>query len=241
MALVISHHKCMGRRNFGRSPATLARIDAAGRRQPVSFDVYPYVAGSTVLLPELVDQAARIVVTWSEPFPDMAGRDLAAIAAGWGVAPREALLRLRPGGGIYFMMDEADVERIMAHPQAMFGSDGLPHDRFPHPRLWGTFPRVLGHYVRERRLFSLEDAIHRMTGLSAARFRLVDRGAIRPGAFADLVLFDPGTIADAATFEAPTLPSRGIDAVLVNGEAVLQAGRPTGARPGRVLRRAAAW
>jgi N-acyl-D-amino-acid deacylase len=238
VALIISHHKCMGKPNFGRSPATLARIEAARQRQPVSLDVYPYVAGSTVLLPELVDQAARILVTWSEPYPDMAGRDLARIAEDWGMAPRDALLRLRPGGGIYFMMDDADVERIMAYPQAMIGSDGLPHDRFPHPRLWGTFPRVLGHYARDRGLFTLEDAVHRMTGLSAERFGLTARGVIRPGAFADLVLFDPASIADAATFEHPTLPAHGIDAVMVNGVPVLQAGRPTGARPGRILHRA---
>jgi N-acyl-D-amino-acid deacylase len=238
VSLVISHHKCMGQRNFGRSPATLARIEAARQRQPISLDVYPYTAGSTVLLPELVEQAARILVAWSEPYPDLAGRDLAGIAADWGIPPKEALLRLRPGGGIYFMMDEADVERIMAYPQAMIGSDGLPHDRFPHPRLWGTFPRVLGHYARDRGLLTLEEAVRRMTGLSAERFGLAGRGVIRPGAYADLVLFDVNAIADAATFEQPTLPARGIEAVLINGTPVLQAGKPTGARPGRVLRRA---
>ena len=235
--LVISHHKCMGRQNFGRSRQTLAKIEAARTRQKISLDVYPYTAGSTVLLPELVDQASQVLVTWSEPHPDTAGRDLAEIAASWGVTPKEALLRLQPGGGIYFMMDEADVERIMAYPQAMFGSDGLPHDRFPHPRLWGTFPRVLGHYARDRGLLTLEEAVRRMTGLSAERFGLAGRGAVRPGYYADLVLFDAGTIADAATFEQPTLPARGIDAVYVNGVPVLEAGRPTGARPGRVLRR----
>jgi N-acyl-D-amino-acid deacylase len=236
--LVISHHKCMGRQNFGRSVATLARIDAARLRQAVSLDIYPYTAGSTVLLPGLVGQSARILVTWSEPYPDMASRDLAEIAVEWGVGQEEALLRLRPGGGIYFMMDETDVERIMAHPQAMIGSDGLPHDRFPHPRLWGTFPRVLGRYARDRGLFTLEEAVHRMTGLSAERFGLVDRGVIRQGAFADVVLFDPSTIIDAATFEDPTRPAHGIEAVLVNGVPVLQDGQPTGARPGRTLRRA---
>jgi N-acyl-D-amino-acid deacylase len=238
--LVISHHKCMGRPNFGRSRQTLARIEAARTRQQVCVDVYPYTAGSTVLLPELIAQASRIVVSWSTPYPAMAGRDLDAIAAEWGVEPIEAMKRLQPGGGIYFMMDDADVERIMAYPHAMFGSDGLPHDRFPHPRLWGTFPRVLGHYARDRRLFPLEDAIHRMTGMSAERFGLKDRGQIRAGYFADLVLFDPEKIEDAATFEHPTLPARGIDSVYVNGEPVWVAGRSTSARPGRVLRRASA-
>jgi N-acyl-D-amino-acid deacylase len=235
--LVISHHKCMGRPNFGRSLQTLAKIEAARTRQEVCLDVYPYTAGSTVLLPELIEQASRIVVSWSTPHPAMAGRDLSAIAAEWGVTQLDALLRLQPGGGIYFMMEEADVERIMAYPQAMFGSDGLPHDLFPHPRLWGTFPRVLGHYARDRGLFPLEDAVHRMTGLPAERFGLVRRGQIRAGHLADLVLFDPVIIEDAATFEHPTVPARGIDAVYVNGEPVWTAGRSTGARPGRVLRR----
>jgi N-acyl-D-amino-acid deacylase len=236
--LVISHHKCMGQRNFGRSPATLARIERARRRQPVAIDVYPYVAGSTVLLPQLIEQSARILVSWSEPHPELAGRDLADIAAGWGVGTAEAMRRLQPGGGIYFMMDEADVERIMAYPAAMIGSDGLPRDRFPHPRLWGTFPRVLGHYVRERGIFTLAEAVRRMTGLSAERFGLADRGRLRPGAYADLVLFDPAAIADRATFEQPQQPAQGIELVLVNGQPVMRAGQATGARPGRVLRRA---
>jgi N-acyl-D-amino-acid deacylase len=238
--LVISHHKCMGRPNFGRSRATLARIEAARQCQEVCVDVYPYTAGSTVLLPELIDQASRIIVSWSAPHPTMAGRELAEIATEWGVSQREALTHLQPGGGIYFMMDEDDVERIMSYSHAMFGSDGLPHDRFPHPRLWGTFPRVLGHYARDRGLFPLEDAIRRMSGLPAERFGLAERGQINPGYFADLVLFDPATILDAATFEHPTLPARGIDTVFVNGEAVWSNGRSTGARPGRVLRRAQA-
>jgi N-acyl-D-amino-acid deacylase len=237
--LVISHHKCMGRRNFGRSPATLARIEAARRQQQVAIDVYPYVAGSTVLLEQLIEQSARILVSWSDPHPELAGRELADIAALWGVGAAEAMRRLQPGGGIYFMMDEADVERIMAWPDAMIGSDGLPRDRFPHPRLWGTFPRVLGRYVRERGLLTLAEAIRRMTGLSAERFGLADRGRLRPGAFADLVLFDPAAIADRATFEQPQRPSAGLELVLVNGQPVMRDGRATGARPGRVLRRAA--
>ena len=98
---------------------------------------------------------------------------------------------LQPAGAIYFSMDEADVERILAYPETMIGSDGLPHDEFPHPRLWGAFPRVLGHYARQRHLFTLEEAVHRMTGLPADRFRLAGRGRIAPGLAADLVVFDP--------------------------------------------------
>ena len=96
-------------------------------------------------------------------------------------------------------MNEADVQRIMAHHLAMIGSDGLPHDTFPHPRLWGTFPRVLGHYARDLGLFSMEAAVNKMTGHTASVFGMVDRGVVRPGAYADLVLFDPLTVRDTAT------------------------------------------
>jgi N-acyl-D-amino-acid deacylase len=235
--LIISHHKCMGRPNFGRSSRTLALIDRARREQSVGLDVYPYTAGSTELLTALIGQASRVIVTWSRPHPELAGRDLADIAATWGVDEAAAVERLQPAGAIYFMMDETDVQRIMSYPHAMIGSDGLPHDEHPHPRLWGTFPRVLGRYVRELGLLTLEDAVHRMTGLPAAQFGLVDRGVLRPGAFADIVVFDAATVADRATFEAPKNPADGIDLVVVNGEIVYRDGQPTGARPGRVLRR----
>jgi N-acyl-D-amino-acid deacylase len=118
----------------------------------------------------------------------------------------------------------------------MIGSDGLPHDAFPHPRLWGTFPRVLGHYAREVRLFPLEVAVHKMTGLSARRFGLTERGVLRVGAFADLVLFNPQTVIDTANFEAPKTPAAGIDLVLVNGRAVWRGSAATAARPGRAIR-----
>ncbi len=237
--VVISHHKCTGRRNFGRSVETLARIDAARARQEVGLDVYPYTAGSTVLLPDMIEDCDRIMVTWSEPHPECAGRDLAAVAVDWDCDLLAAVRRLQPAGAIYFKMDEADVRRILAYPHTMVGSDGLPLDAHPHPRLWGTFARVLGHYVREVGLLTLEDAVHRMTGLPAARFGLKDRGVIRAGAAADLVLFDPETVIDRATFEDPLRPAAGIDLVLVNGQAVLSEGRQTGARPGRLLRRGA--
>ena len=235
--VVISHHKCAGRGNFGRSRETLALIDKARETQSVGLDVYPYTAGSTVLLPDMVEHAERVIVTWSEPHPEAAGRDLAEVAAELGLDPVAAAETLRPAGGIYFMMDEADVRRIMAYEHAMIGSDGLPHDYHPHPRLWGTFPRVLGHYARELGLLTLEDAVRRMTGLTAARFGLEGRGEVRPGAYADLVVFDAETVTDRATFEAPTLPAAGIDLVMVNGEVIREDGRATGSRPGRVLAR----
>jgi N-acyl-D-amino-acid deacylase len=235
--LIVSHHKCMGRANFGRSSRTLALIERARRERPVGLDVYPYTAGSTELLPALIGQASRVIVTWSRAHPELAGRDLADIAAAWDIDQTAAAVRLQPAGAIYFMMDEADVQRIITYPHSMIGSDGLPHDEHPHPRLWGTFPRVLGRYVRDLKLLTLNDAVHRMTGLAAAQFRLVDRGVLRPGAFADIVVFDPATVADRATFEEPKSPAAGIDLVVVNGEIVYQDSHPTGARPGRVLRR----
>ena len=118
----------------------------------------------------------------------------------------------------------------------MIGSDGLPHDSHPHPRLWGTFPRVLGRYARELGLFSLEEAVRRMTSLPAAHFGMTERGAIRPGAFADLVLFDPERVIDRATYEDPRQSAAGIEVVLVNGRPVWRDGAPTGDRPGKTLR-----
>ena len=119
----------------------------------------------------------------------IAGGLVLAVAAGFlGLA---AGPRLMPAGAIYYNMDEQDVRRVLRYPVTMIGSDGLPNDPMPHPRLWGAFPRVLGHYCRDERLFPLTIAIHKMTGLSAARFQLADRGLVKVGYFADLVLFDP--------------------------------------------------
>jgi len=234
---VISHHKVVGRANFGRSRETLALLEDARLDTDVCLDCYPYPASSTVLRADTVAQASRTLIAWSKSRPEAAGRYLDELAAERGL-PIEALIaELQPAGAIYFAMDEADVERILAYPETMIGSDGLPHDVFPHPRLWGAFPRVLGHYARSRGLFSLETAIHKMTGLPAARFGLADRGVIAPGAAADLVIFDPEQIRDTATFAQPKQPAAGIDAVYVNGVAVWRDGRTTGARPGRVLKR----
>ncbi|MBL27125.1 MAG: D-aminoacylase [Rhodospirillaceae bacterium] len=234
--VVISHHKVTNAPNHGRTRETLPMIDHARETQPVALDVYPYPAGSTILNPDRLAGAARVVVTWSKARPDVAGRDLADIAAEMGCGLEDAAARLQPAGAIYFAMDEDDVRRVLAWRYAMIGSDGLPHDSHPHPRLWGTFPRVLGHYARDLGLFSLEDAVRKMTGLPAAQFGLTDRGTIRPGAYADLVLFDPDTVIDRADWDHPTLPADGVDLVMVNGRAVWEAGAATGARPGRALR-----
>jgi len=234
--VVISHHKCAGTPNHGRTLESLPKIDAARETQPIALDVYPYVAGSTVLNPHRMMSASRVIVTWSKSVPEAAGRDLSEIAAAWGCTETTAAERLQPAGAIYFIMDEEDVRRVLSYPHAMIGSDGLPHDQHPHPRLWGTFPRVLGHYARDVGLFPLEEAVRRMTGLSAAQFGLTDRGVLRAGAYADLVVFDPRTVADCSTWEEPARPASGIELVMVNGRAVWQAGAGTGARPGRALR-----
>jgi N-acyl-D-amino-acid deacylase len=154
------------------------------------------------------------------------------------VTQREACLRLKPGGACYFQMHEDDVRRVLAHPRSMIGSDGLPHDRHPHPRLWGAFPRVLGRYAREERLFSMEQAVHKMTGLSARNFRLRERGELRAGWYADVVVFDPVRVRDLATYDKPLLRSEGIERVYVNGELALTGDAPScHRRAGRMLLR----
>jgi N-acyl-D-amino-acid deacylase len=236
VALVISHHKCAGPANWGRTRQTLPYIDAARARQPIGIDAYPYIAGSTVLRTDLVDGVIDIIVTWSTPHPEMSARHLADIAKEWECTQQEACVRLQPGGACYFQMREDDVQRVLQYPPTMIGSDGLPHDSHPHPRLWGTFPRVLGHYSRDLGLFPLETAVHKMTGLSAARFNLADRGELRPGAYADVTVFDPASVQDAATFEEPAVPARGIRYVFVNGALAYRDGRAEPGRAGRFLR-----
>ena len=235
--VVISHHKTIGRQNFGRTAQTLPVIAAALAGQEIGLDAYPYIASSTVLTAAQAERATKVLVTWSKSAPEQAGRELSAIAADWGVGPKAAAERLQPAGAIYWMMDEADIQRVLGFPHTMIGSDGLPHDFHPHPRLWGTFPRVLGHYCRDLGLFELEEAVRRMTGLPAARFGLSGRGKVAAGAYADITIFDPATVIDRATFEQPITPAAGIEHVFVNGRPVWVEGKPTGERPGRALRR----
>lgn len=238
LPIVISHHKCTAPENFGKSHATLAMIDACAAHHPIGLDVYPYCASSTVLRPEWVRPDIETVVSWSVPHPDRAGQSLAAIAAEWRVPLHEAAARLVPAGAVYFSMDEGEVRRIMAHRLTMIGSDGLPHDERPHPRLWGTFPRVLGHYARDLGLFPLETAVHKMTGLTAETFGISGRGIVAEGAYADLTLFDPARIIDRADFTAPTLLSAGVVATWVNGRLAYGEGQGvTGACAGRLLKR----
>ena len=235
--IVISHHKVTEQANHGRSTETLALIEKNMATQPICLDCYPYTAGSTILSVDRAASSARVIVSWSKPLPEYAGQDLTDIAKKMNCSQDEAVKRLLPAGAIYFKMDEADVQRILKFDQTMIGSDGLPHDASPHPRLWGSFPRVLGHYGRLLGLFPLETAVYKMTGLTAKNFGLKDRGVLREGAYADLTLFDADTVDEAATYAAPIAPARGIEAVIVNGAMVWRDGRATGARPGRVLHR----
>lgn len=236
--VVVSHLKCAGAGNWGRSGEVLSLLDTAGRMQPVGCDCYPYSASSSTLDLKQVTADFDIDITWSTPCPEKAGRKLADIAADWGISLLEAARRLQPAGAVYHGMHEDDVRRVLSHRLTMIGSDGLPNDPLPHPRLWGAFPRVLGHYSRDLKLFPLQEAVHKMTGLSARRFGLAGRGEIRVGHHADLVLFNPATVADRGTFIEPVQPAAGIEGVWVNGVLSYCQGRATGERAGRWLPRA---
>jgi len=237
--VVISHLKCAGVDNWGRSSEVLRELDAVRASQAVSWDCYPYTAGSSTLDLRQVDERVEIRITWSAPHPEMGGRMLAQVARDWGMSQTEAARRLQPAGAIYHSISEDDMRQILTHPATMIGSDGLPNDPLPHPRLWGTFPRVLGKYSRDEKLLPLAHAVHKMTGLPAARFGFTERGLVREGYFADLVLFDPNKIRDTATFESPVSSAEGIEGVWVNGVPSYRRGSPTGQRSGRFIRRSA--
>lgn len=233
--VIISHLKCAGIANWGRSQEVLDALHAAEEHQSIAWDCYPYAAGSSTLDLRQVDERVQIMITWSEAYPGMAGKTLREIAAIWETDQLEAAKRLRPAGAIYHSISEEDVRNILKNTSTMIGSDGLPNDPRPHPRLWGTFPRVLGKYCRDEKLFPLSEAIYKMTGLPARQFDLQKRGLVRVGFSADLVLFDPETIRDTATFSNPISVAEGIAAVWVNGVLSYQDGKMTGNRAGRFL------
>lgn len=234
--VVISHLKCNGIRNWKRSNELLRLLDAQDENA-IGWDVYPYAASSTILDLNQVDDRIEILITWSTRRPELSGKTLAQIATQWGVSQVEAAKRLLPAGAIYHSMSEEDVRAILAHPRAMIGSDGLPNDKFPHPRLWGTFPRVLGYYSREQSLFPIAEAVRKMTSLPAQRFGLKNRGVVREGCAADLVLFSPENVQDAASFTQPVKAALGIDAVWVNGVLSYWKQASTGERAGCFLPR----
>ena len=235
--IIVSHLKCAGAGNWGRSGEILKKLEITAKTHPLGCDCYPYSASSSTLDLQQVTSDFDIVITWSESHPEQGGKKLADIASDWDLSLLEAAKKLQPAGAVYHGMSEADVQKILAHPLTMVGSDGLPVDPLPHPRLWGAFPRVLGHYSRDLKLFSLPEAIRKMTRMSADRFGLDDRGRIAVGAAADLVLFDPVKVKDAATFTQPQQLAEGIEAVWVNGVLSYAQKTVTGIRAGKFLAR----
>ncbi|MFI4934739.1 MAG: amidohydrolase family protein [Caulobacterales bacterium] len=246
----ISHHKSAGPANWGKVGTSLALVDKAkAAGQPVTLDVYPYTAGSGRMieyfnLNNISRELAEVIRIASCPaFREFEGRMVKDLAAERGVDVTEMVRTIltAPGGDrticIQFIIDEADVETNLRYPTMMVGSDGIPDLRGkPHPRLFGTFPRVLGEYVRKRGILSLEEAVHRMTSVAAQTFGLVDRGAIKPGYWADLVLFDAASVIDVATYDDPKREPAGIEAVVVNGKVAYRHGTHTAAGSGKMLR-----
>ena len=248
--LHISHHKSAGKANWGKVKVSLARVDAAiAEGQRVTLDVYPYTAGSGRMieyfnLQNIDTQLASVVRIASCPaFRDYEGRMLVDIADAEKI-PLEDLTRrilTAPKGDrtlcIHFIIDEADVETNLRHADMMVGSDGIPDLRGrPHPRLFGTFPRVLGHYVRDRSLLPLAEAVRRMTSLSAQTFGLHERGTLKQGFWADLMLFRPEVVIDRATYDEPKVEPVGIELVVVNGAVAYRNGEHTRAGTGQMLR-----
>lgn len=264
----ISHIKLAMRSLWNQAPRLLERLDAARAQGiAVTADVYPYLywhSTLTVLFPkrdfENLDEARNVLAEIApseglllggyKPNPAYAGRTVADIAKERGEAPEVTLVALirdaeamRKQGAedvenvIGTSMVEGDLEKLMAWPETNFCTDGELDGS--HPRGFGSFPRVLGRYVRDKPVLSLEEAVRKMTSLAADHMGLRDRGRIAPGAYADLVLFDPATVLDRATTSEPHLLSTGIERVWVNGKVVYSKGSATGLKPGQVLRRAA--
>ena len=262
----ISHAKLAMRSLWGHADSLVRILDAARASGiDITADIYPYLywhSTLTVLFPKRDFEnrsAAEFALTETstpaglllgryEPNPAYAGRTVADIAKLRGTDSVTTLIdlireseamRQKVGHStqsvIGTSMVESDVERIMRWPQTNLSTDGALDG--PHPRGYGAFPRFLGVYVRDRKLMPLEQAVHRMTALAATHVGIKDRGRIAPGMFADLVLFDPATVIDRATPQEPHLVSVGIDRVWVNGVVVFTDGKPTGARPGRAIKR----
>lgn len=178
----------------------------------------------------------------------LAGKSLKEIAAIRNTSPKETIIDLILDNGgdistIYFLMSEENIEKKIKLPYMTFGSDagsfaaeGETIESKTHPRAYGNFARLLGQYVRDEKVISLEEAIYRLTALSAQKLKIKDRGRLAPGYFADLVIFDPETINDKATYDEPHQYAIGVEHVFVNGEQVLKNGEHTGATPGMVVR-----
>ncbi|GAB3341697.1 N-acyl-D-amino-acid deacylase family protein [Marilutibacter aestuarii] len=223
-----------------RDPAIRERVAAEMRDPDAGWENIRLLAGS--------DDRVLLIGFNSEALKPLTGRSLAEVARQRGTSPEETVMDLivEDGsrvGAAYFLMSEANVELGLSQPWVSLGSDAeasAPEGVFlkssTHPRAYGNFARFLGHYVRDRKLMPLEQAVYRLTGLPAANWKLRDRGCLAVGCHADVVVFDPETIADTATFEAPMQYAVGVRHVFVNGEQVLRDGEHTGAMPGQVVR-----
>ena len=262
----VSHIKLALTSLWGRAPEILAKMDAARSEGiDITADIYPYEywqSGMMVLLPQRdITDRAEVEFALSEiappdgfwftqfdPNPEYVGKTLTEVAEILGTDPVSAFMSLiaqsealqketgqRSDMIIGTSMREEDIRILMAWPHSNICTDGSLNDL--HPRGIGSFPRILGRYVREQGLISLEQAIHKMTGLSAQHMGFENRGVIRPGAAADFVLFDPETIIDNATPQNPGALSSGISKVWVNGRLVFENGQETGQRPGRFISR----
>src|SRR5215469_8861915 len=281
----VTHHKIIGKGNWGGSVDTIRLVDEArARGVDVTIDQYPYTASSTGtagLIPQVFQEGgqkalierldapaqrakiklaiierikfdrgggdpANVVMANCSWDKSLAGKSLADITKTRGREvtfenAAETLMEIQHSGGcqaVYHAISEEDLQRILKYPFTMVGSDGeIPQfgSGAPHPRSYGTFVRVLGRYVRELHTVTLEDAVHKMSGLPAQRLKLYDRGLIRPGMKADLAIFDAATVADTATFEKPHQYAAGVKYVVVNGKLVIDDGKLTSERPGRIL------
>ena len=261
----ITHIKLGHAPYWGLAATRIPAYFQTARRQHIrlSADVYPYTYWSSTIRVIVTDRdffnpdavargladnggAAAIRLARYGPEPAVEGKTLEEIAAGWKLTPVEAYMRivratsaadgtgLETEGVLGTSMSEDDVRWFVSQPMIMFCTDGELHGA--HPRGAGSFPRILGRYVREQRALSLELAVHKMTGLAARQLGLKDRGRIAAGFAADLVLFDPAVVIDQATIKEPQAPPLGIPAVMVGGEWIVDQGVVTGRHPGRVLR-----
>lgn len=230
----------------GETGEILARLRDPSARERLRHDLEEGMARDRISM--RIYDWSQVRIGMSPTRPEVVGLTLAALGERDGKRPADALLDLLLADrlatrGIYFHMSEADVRAIMRDPLVAIGSDGLytglpgqPDHSNPHPRHYGTFARVLGHYVREEGVLGLADAVRKMTALPAHILGLADRGILTAGAAADLAVLDPEGITDRATFDHPHREAEGVDDVIVNGVAVLRDGRATGAVPGQVLR-----
>ncbi|MFK7991917.1 MAG: amidohydrolase family protein [Sandaracinaceae bacterium] len=231
-----------------RDPATRVRIEADSKERLLGFAALPSILDrwfpKRLLLPFIIRELSKLVVISSTKHQHhYEGQSLHAIAKQRGQSVYETMMDLlveeeTAVAAIVHVMHEGDVSRVMKHPFTMIGTDGFPQrEGKPHPRTFGTYPRVLEHYVRDTGLLALEEAVHKMTGLVAGKLGLRDRGLLRPGMKADITVFEPSVVHDRSSYEEPRRSPTGISHVFVNGVCTVRAGAHTGARAGRVLRK----